>query len=78
MTEFRCELLSADQLAALAAGPLPPGIPAGDARRSMHRDLYLDTPDDSLRRRGVVCRLRVDDAGRSSLSLRIEVRGPRT
>src|SRR6185369_10344496 len=75
MTEFRCELLSADQLAALAAGPLPPGIPAGDARRSMHRDLYLDTPDDSLRRRGIVCRLRVDDAGRSSLSLRIE--GPR-
>jgi len=75
MTEFRCELLSADQLAALASGPLPPGIPAGDARRSMHRDLYLDTPDDSLRRRGIVCRLRVDDAGRSSLSLRIE--GPR-
>ena len=75
MTEFRCELLSADQLAALASGPLPPGIPAGDARRSMHRDLYLDTPDDSLRRRGIVCRLRVDDAGRTSLSLRIE--GPR-
>ena len=75
MTEFRCELLSADQLAALASGPLPPGIPAGDARRSMHRDLYLDTPDDSLRRRGVVCRLRIDDAGRSSLSLRVE--GPR-
>src|SRR6185369_4575003 len=62
MTEFRCELLSADQLAAFAAGPLPPGIPAGDARRSMHRDLYLDTPDDSLRRRGVVCRLRIVDA----------------
>jgi hypothetical protein len=75
MTEFRCELLSADQLAALASGPLPPGIPAGDARRSMHRDLYLDTPDDSLRRRGIVCRLRVDDAGRTSLSLRVE--GPR-
>jgi len=75
MTEFRCELLSSDQLAALASGPLPAGIPAGDARRSMHRDLYLDTPDDSLRRRGIVCRLRVDDAGRSSLSLRIE--GPR-
>jgi polyphosphate kinase len=76
MTEFRCELLSSDQLAALASGPLPPGIPAGDARRSMHRDLYLDTPDDSLRRRGIVCRLRVDDAGQTSLSLRIE--GPRS
>ena len=76
MTEFRCELLSADQLAALASGPLPPGIPASDARRSMHRDLYLDTPDDSLRRRGVVCRLRVDDAGHTSLSLRIEGPSP--
>src|SRR4029079_15433205 len=65
MTEFRCELLSADQLAALAAAPLPRGIPAGDARRSLHRDLYLDTPDDSLRRRGIICRLRTraDGAG---------------
>ena len=35
MTEFRCELLSADQLAALASGPLPPGVAAerGATRR---------------------------------------------
>ena len=71
MTEFRCELLSADQLGALAAGPLPPGIAAGEARRSLHRDLYLDTLDDSLRRRGVVCRLRLDSKGGASLMLRI-------
>jgi polyphosphate kinase len=71
MTEFRCELLSADQLGALASGPLPPGIAAGDARRSLHRDLYLDTADDSLRRRGVTCRLRLDAKGGAALTLRI-------
>ncbi|HEV8448846.1 MAG TPA: polyphosphate kinase 1 [Gemmatimonadaceae bacterium] len=71
MTEFRCELLSADQLGALASGPLPPGIAAGDARRSLHRDLYLDTVDDSLRRRGVTCRLRLDAKGGAALTLRI-------
>lgn len=72
MTEFRCELLSADQLAALASGPLPHGLVAGDARRSLHRDLYLDTADDALRRRGVVCRLRATADGRGALSLRIK------
>src|SRR5262249_49713222 len=71
MTEVRCELLSADPLGSLSSGPLPPGIAAGEARRSLHRDLYLDTPDDSLRRRGVICRLRLDAQGGAALSLRI-------
>jgi polyphosphate kinase len=70
-TEFRCELLSADQLAALASGPLPSGVPADESRRSLHRDLYLDTPEGSLRRRGIICRMRVGADGRSSMSLRI-------
>jgi len=71
MGEFRCELLSADQLASLASGPLPHGIPAEPARRSLHRDMYLDTSDDVLRQRGIVCRLRADADGHGSLSLRI-------
>ncbi|HTE44979.1 MAG TPA: hypothetical protein VK636_07030, partial [Gemmatimonadaceae bacterium] len=71
MSEFRCELLSADQLASLASGPLPRGLPATDAVRSLHRDLYLDTPDDSLRQRGVVCRLRASAKGGGVLTLRI-------
>jgi hypothetical protein len=62
-------LLSADQLAALASGPLPSGIEATEARRSQHRDLYLDTADDSLRRRGIVCRLRTSADGDGSLTL---------
>ena len=71
MGEFRCELLSADQLASLASGPLPRGIPADTARRSLHRDLYLDTTDDALRLRGIVCRLRAGADGSGMLSLRI-------
>ena len=71
MGEFRCELLSADQLASLASGPLPHGIVADNARRSLHRDMYLDTNDDVLRQRGIVVRLRADAEGRGSLSLRI-------
>ena len=70
-TEFRCELLSADQLAALASGPLPSGVAADESRRSLHRDLYLDTPEGSLRRRGIVCRMRVGADGRSSMTLHI-------
>jgi polyphosphate kinase len=71
VTEFRCELLSADQLALLAAGPLPSGLSATPAARSLHRDIYFDTLDQSLRRRGVVCRMRTGADGRAILSLRI-------
>ncbi|MEP6491131.1 MAG: polyphosphate kinase 1 [bacterium] len=71
MSEFRCELLSADQLASLASGPLPHDVPATEAIRSLHRDLYLDTSDDSLRQRGVVCRLRANASGGGVLALRI-------
>ena len=72
MTGFRCELLSIDQLDGLARDLLlAPGIPASAARRSLHRDLYLDTPDDSLRQRGVTCRFRTVADGSSALTLRI-------
>jgi polyphosphate kinase len=71
VTSFRYELHSAEQLAALASAALPLGISADSPRRTMHRDLYLDTLDDSLRRRGVVCRLRVGPSDERTLSLRI-------
>src|SRR5689334_6789527 len=59
MRVVRYELRSAAELDSLSRAPLPLGIHAAQPRASSHRDLYLDTPDDALRARGVVCRLRV-------------------
>ncbi len=59
---------------ALVDAPLPPEWRQGGrpgARRSLFRDLYLDTADDSLRRRGVACRLRISANDRRLLMLRI-------
>jgi len=69
ITTFRCDVMSAAQLAELAAAPLPLGIRASEPQRGMHRDLYLDTPDDALRRLGLECRLRVGADDRHRLSL---------
>ena len=59
MRVVRYELRSAAELDTLARAPLPLGIYAAQPRAASHRDLYLDTPDDALRERGVVCRLRI-------------------
>ncbi|MDB4900547.1 MAG: hypothetical protein JWN53_2355 [Gemmatimonadetes bacterium] len=69
---FRYELRSDAQLAALSVAPLPLGMAASAARRTMHRDLYLDTADDSLRRRGIMCRLRLGSSDERTLTLRME------
>ena len=71
-TTRRYELRSSEQRDALAAAPLPLGMRADAARRTRHRDIYLDAPDESLRRRGVTCRLRVASDGRQLLSLRMD------
>ncbi|MFL5606206.1 MAG: hypothetical protein ACJ8AD_07165, partial [Gemmatimonadaceae bacterium] len=68
---FHYALRSTHQLEELARAPLPLGIVASEPRRSMHRDLYLDTDDDSLRRRGIVLRLRLDATDEHLLALRI-------
>jgi polyphosphate kinase len=75
LTTFRYELRSAEQLETLASARLPLGIRASAPRRSMHRDLYLDTEDESLRRRGVVCRLRLGAAAAHVLSIRFAGNG---
>src|SRR5215218_11055785 len=69
MKVVRYELRSASELDTLARTPLPLGIYAGVARGSSHRDLYLDTEDDALRSRGVVCRLRIGARAPHRLSL---------
>src|SRR5665811_444030 len=68
---FRYELRSSQQLKELSATPLPLGMRAGRAVRSLHRDLYLDTAEDTLRHRGVMCRLRLGATDDRMLSLRI-------
>ncbi|MEO8622641.1 MAG: polyphosphate kinase 1 [bacterium] len=57
---------------ALATAPLPLGIVASAPLRTHHRDLYLDTPDESLRARGITCRLRIGVDDSHLLSLRID------
>src|SRR6267378_8214062 len=70
MSSFRYELDSRAQLEEQVRIPLPLGIASTPARRTFHRDIFLDTPDDSLRKRGIVCRLRIDAHDRRTLSVR--------
>ena len=74
MSSFRYELESLAELEEQARASLPLGLSASSPKRTFHRDIYLDTPDDSLRKRGIVCRLRVGANNRGTLS----VRGSRT
>ena len=71
MDEFRCDVLSAEQLRELADAPLPFDLETTAPTRQLFRDLYLDTADDELRRRGVTCRLRLGLDDRRTLSLQI-------
>jgi polyphosphate kinase len=66
---FRFELRSARHLAELDAAPLPGSLVEGPPVVSRHRDLYLDTADDGLRRRDISCRLRIADDDTRTLSL---------
>ncbi len=69
MRHFRCDVPSPSLLATLIGAPLP--FAASVATRQLHRDLYLDTAEDSLRARGVVCRLRVPTTGPPILSVHV-------
>jgi len=66
---IRWEVPSAERLAELIAAPPPLALRAGPARRTFHRDLYFDTPDGDLQRRGASCRLRFDVDDRRALAL---------
>jgi polyphosphate kinase len=66
---IRWEVPSAERLAELVAAPPPLALRAGPTRRTFHRDLYFDTPDGDLHRRGATCRLRFDVDDRRTLAL---------
>jgi hypothetical protein len=49
---------SSELLVRLASGERPLGVNAGPPRIRLLRETYFDTPDQSLRRRGMTCKLR--------------------
>ncbi len=60
---FRCDVPSLDLLTRLSGEPLPHGLRASPESKTFFRDVYFDTADGSLERRGLTCRFRyfVDD-----------------
>lgn len=72
---FRYELRSVQQLKELASAALPLELESSPGRRSFHRDLFLDTEDEALRQRGVICRLRIGADDSRTLSVRIITSG---
>ncbi|MGI9078097.1 MAG: CYTH domain-containing protein, partial [Gemmatimonadaceae bacterium] len=71
MREFRFDIPSIELLRQLLSAPLPLGFRGSDPERSLHRDIYLDSPDETLKRRGVSCRLRFCADDRRFLTLEI-------
>ena len=76
-TEFRWDVPSAVALRQLAGEPLPLDLRAEGAERTFYRDLYFDTPDSALQKRGATCRfrLRSDDRRELMVSLKDERHG---
>src|SRR2546430_1784209 len=71
-SHFRCAVESPEALAALREAPLPLGLHSGLAHLTFHRDLYLDTADGALGKRGMVCRLRIGADDRRYLALVVD------
>src|SRR5204862_7313555 len=69
LKEIRLYVPGAERLDELLATPPPLGLRAGPTQRTFHRDLYFDTPDGDLHRRGATCRLRFDVDDRRALAL---------
>src|SRR2546426_11722540 len=75
MPERRCPVPTAERLAELVGAALPFGLRSGSPRHAFHRDLYFDTPDGALRRRGASCRIRFDALDRRWLRVDAVVGG---
>ncbi len=66
---LRLDVPSPDLLTELAVADLPLSLRGGKPVRSFHRDIYLDTPDGELERRGVICRFRLGSDDRRTLTV---------
>ncbi|HUR92944.1 MAG TPA: polyphosphate kinase 1 [Gemmatimonadales bacterium] len=73
--EFRCDVPSADLLAALVAEPLPLGLVVRQTARHLYRDVYVDTSENALAVRGVALRLRYGADDRRTLTLGVAEAG---
>ncbi|HEV2751337.1 MAG TPA: polyphosphate kinase 1 [Gemmatimonadales bacterium] len=69
MSAVRWDVPDSTSLAELLDAPLPMGLRAGPTRVTFHRDLYFDTPEGDLRRRGVRCRVRFEVEDRRTVVL---------
>lgn len=74
---IRFEIPSDNAVERLIRGRLPLGLGAPDAVREVCRDVYYDTPEAVLFRRGIQCRRRYAADGRQVLTVRWEA-GPGT
>ncbi|MGH7498015.1 MAG: polyphosphate kinase 1 [Gemmatimonadales bacterium] len=67
--ELKWDVAALDLLRELAASRLPLRLPSAPVIRTFHRDLYFDTADGALSRRGIICRWRVGADDRRILSV---------
>ncbi|PYP48376.1 MAG: hypothetical protein DMD42_01340 [Gemmatimonadetes bacterium] len=70
MAEWRGEVPTLDLLNRLVAEALPLGLRSGPVEPFFQRDIYYDSADWTLRRRGVSCRFRTRVDDRRILTLR--------
>ena len=67
--EFRCDVPTVERLAELAKAPLPLGLVLRSQHRDFVRDVYLDTADNALAMRNIVCRVRYGADDRRTLTV---------
>src|SRR5256712_656613 len=68
--EWKGEVPTLDLLNRMVTDPLPLGLSAGPVEPFFQRDIYFDSADWTLRRRGVSCRFRIRVDDRRILPLR--------
>ena len=73
--EFRCDVPTAELLAALITEPLPLDLVARATVRRLYRDVYVDTSDNALAARGIACRVRYGADDRRTITVGIAEAG---
>jgi polyphosphate kinase len=73
--EVKCDITGQDALDRLLADDLPLNVRSSPVKRVFHRDIYFDTVDRALEKRGVSCRVRIQADDRRFLSIRVRETG---